>query len=417
MPLTGWNQIVYQPAKAMCTVNWRSQAWLDRSYSFFIVIICLVIPYIVMIWVYVTVFREVKKATAKHRRNSLRDEQCHLQASPLTEDNANNNMNSANGLNLGQGHGHHAPGREPKRKSSVTSLIHYARRRSSLMGKSLLTFHADDSRAAKTGLIIMFTFTLCWVPFAVLITFEALVPTVTEHGTNHHMQSKFETYVPTVNEHGSGIPTQSTFETFEASGPTFTDHISSSHMDVPQIDRSIYNNSVTEKPFIKQLYKDRETTNHVIPEWVEALCVGFALTGCALNPIVYVFRSKSIKKEVKYCVCPRLKAQEALKERKASIDSSVRSRRPSMINGNTGILLNNRSHVSGLNTMIEVSSRQGSCASLDSLERQEASGLQVTAMTFHCGSLDDLEQEGHFVPQSVTFEETQRGSNRDVVPL
>ena len=252
MPVIGWNQIIYQPAKAMCTVNWRSQAWVDRSYSFFIVIICLVIPYIVMIWVYVTVFREVKKATAKHRRNSLRDEQCHLQATPLTEDNANNNMNSANGLNLGQGHGHHAPCREPKRKSSVTSLIHYARRRSSLMGKSLLTFHADDSRAAKTGLIIMFTFTLCWVPFAVLITFEALVPTVTEHGSSPHIQ--FETFVPTVSEHGSGIPTQSTSE---ASRPTFTDHRSSSHMAQPQVDRSIYNHSVTEKPFVKQLYKDR----------------------------------------------------------------------------------------------------------------------------------------------------------------
>ena len=287
------------------------------------------------------------------------------------------------------------------------------------MGKSLLTFHADDSRAAKTGLIIMFTFTLCWVPFAVLITFEALVPTVTGHGTSHRMQSKFESFVPTVADYGSGSATQSTFE---VSRPSFTEHRSSSHMStshmaLPHVDRSVYNNSVTDKPFLKQLYTDKETTNHVIPEWVEALCVGFALTGCALNPIVYIFRSKNIKKEVKYCVCPRLKAQEVLKERKASIDSSVRSRRPSMINGNTGVLLNNRSHVSGLNTMIEVSSRQGSSASLDSLEKQEASGLQVTAVTFHCGSLDDLDQEGHFVSQSVTFEEPQRGSNRDVVPL
>ncbi len=375
MPLIGWNQIVYQPAKAMCTVNWRSQAWLHRTYSFFIVIICLVIPYIVMIWVYVTVFREVKKATAKHRRNSLREDT--QQVTPLTEDNTNNNTQGANGTNAGQVQ----PGREPKRRSSVTSLIHYARRRSSLMGKSLLTFHADDSRAAKTGLIIMFTFTLCWVPFAVLITFEATVPTVAAH-ESRQMLSQID----------SGM---------------------NNSLVAVKLDSD--NSSATGKPSIRQLYREGTVISHIIPEWVEALAVWFALAGCALNPIVYVFRSKNIKKEVKYCVCPGLKAEDAEKERK-SVESRG-SRRPSMINTN-GFIRNGRSNISGLNTMIEVSSRQGSCASLDSLGTEEPQG-QATAVTFHCGSMDSLNTEGPQASASasvVTFE-TPEGSNKDIVPL
>ena len=254
MPLIGWNHITYQPAKAMCTVNWRSHKLIDRTYSFFIVFICLVIPYVVMLWVYITVFREAKKTLAKHRKNSVT--MYDQQIAPLTSlDDALLSNSPPGGRN---GQPSFAP-RDLRRKSSVTSLFLAARRRSSTVGRSLLAFHVDDSRAAKTGLIIMFTFTLCWVPFAVLIIFEAVL-------TNHSADTS----------------------------------------------------------------KDSVETNS-IPTWVESFAVWVALGGCALNPIVYVFRSKSVKREIKYCFCPGLKAEQAEQERRTSLESRG-SRRTSIIN-------------------------------------------------------------------------------------
>ena len=256
MPLIGWNHITYQPAKAMCTVNWRSHEIIDRSYSFFIVFICLVLPYVVMLWVYITVFREAKKTLAKHRKNSvtINDQQ----TAPLSSsDEKFLSYCPPSGGKNGQSQSSCAP-RDLRCKSSVSSLFMAARRRSSTVGRSLLAFHVDDSRAAKTGLIIMFTFTLCWVPFVVLIIFEAIL----------------------------------TGDTAKNSKGT------------------------------------SETTNS-IPAWVESFAVWVALAGCALNPIVYVFRSKNVKKEIKYCICPGLRAEQ--QERMASLESRG-SRRTSIIN-------------------------------------------------------------------------------------
>ena len=308
MPLIGWNHITYQPAKAMCTVNWRSHKLIDQSYSFFIVFICLVVPYAVMLWVYVTVFKEAKKTLAKHRKNSITVND--MQIAPLTSSDdtllsnssppsvkngaftRRESFSSSPGIKNGafarresfpcakngaftrresvsSQHGvknGSFPRRESTRKASITSLFMAVRRRSSTVGKSLLLFHAEDSRAAKTGLIIMFTFTLCWVPLAVLIVFEALL---TDNG-----------------------------ETNDESG--------------------------------------------TIPAWVEACTIWVALAGCALNPIVYVFRSQKVKQEIKQCLCLAPRAELAEQERRTSIEFGG-SRRTSIIN--TNYIVNGRDSV------------------------------------------------------------------------
>ena len=283
MPLIGWNHITYQPAKAMCTVNWRSHKLIDQTYSFFIVFICLVVPYGVMLWVYVTVFKEAKKTLAKHRKNSITVND--MQIAPLTSSDdtllSNNSPPSVksgvfsrresftsplgvkNGAftrreSFSSPHGVKNGRRESARRGSITSLFMAVRRRSSTVGKSLLSFHAEDSRAAKTGLIIMFTFTLCWVPLAVLIVFEALLK-------------------------DSGEKTEE---------------------------------------------------DDTIPAWVESCTVWVALAGCALNPIVYVFRSQKVKQEIRKCFCSGSKDELPEQERRTSVEFSG-SRRTSIINTNS----------------------------------------------------------------------------------
>ena len=262
-----------------------------------------------MLWVYVTVFKEAKKTLAKHRKNSITVND--MQIAPLTSSDdtllsnssppsvkngaftrsnssppsvkngaftRRESFSSSPGIKNGaftrresvsSQHGvknGSFPRRESTRKASITSLFMVVRRRSSTVGKSLLAFHAEDSRAAKTGLIIMFTFTLCWVPLAVLIVFEALL---TDDG-----------------------------ETNDESG--------------------------------------------TIPAWVEACTIWVALAGCALNPIVYVFRSQKVKQEIKQCLCLAPRAELAEQERRTSIEFGG-SRRTSIIN--TNYIVNGRDSV------------------------------------------------------------------------
>ncbi len=200
-PLLGWNKISYQVAKGLCTVEWTSSHYIDRMYSIFVVLSCFVIPYAGMLWIYVSIFKAAQKTTALARRNSV---------TPGEADSAFAIMSSQA-----------LPMETPRRKSSVTSLLYAARRRSSSTTRSLLgSLHKDDWKAAKTSLLVMSTFTLCWLPFFILIVLETSI-------------------------------------------------------------------------------------GRVSPWWLETSSIWIALTGCALNPLVYVFRCSSIKYELRSMFCGR----------------------------------------------------------------------------------------------------------------
>ena len=213
-PMFGWNHFSYQPGKAMCTVTWRAEAATDRAYSFSFVLLCFVIPYFVMLWVYVCAFRTAQRTTARARRNSVTPEH----AAPasdiqtLTQKMVN----------------------RERRRSSAASLIQAARRRSSSsVTRTLLAFHRDDWKAAKTSLIVMSAFTVCWLPFFILISMEAILGPDLQEGVL-----------------GDGR-----------------------HLGV------------------------------IIPFWLEGSAICLALAGCALNPLVYVFRSEQIKQELRKLFC------------------------------------------------------------------------------------------------------------------
>ena len=200
-PVIGWNRITYQPNKGICTVDWKAPHYADRMYSFFIVLVCFIVPYALSLFIYVRVFHTAQKSNALARRNSVTADQT-----------LENGLLSLNGPMI-KG----LPASNQRRRSSITSLLQAARRRSSGTTRNFLgNFHRDDWRAAKTSLLIMSTFTLCWLPFFILIVLEA---------------------------------------SFGRAG--------------------------------------------AVPGWVEASAIWVALASCALNPIVYVFRSSGVKQELK----------------------------------------------------------------------------------------------------------------------
>lgn len=220
-PAVGWNNYSYQPGKAMCTVTWRSPSIADRIYSFSFVLFCFVIPYFAMLWVYICAFRTAQRTTARARRNSVTPEHA-VSASDL------------------QGITQRMLGRE-RRRSSAASLFHSTTRRrsSSSMTRAILTLHRDDWKAAKTSLIVMSAFTVCWLPFFILITMEAII------------------------------------------GPSLEDLNASNDQRQPPL------------------------SGLIIPYWLEGSALCLALAGCALNPLVYVFRSEKIKFEFRRLFCPR----------------------------------------------------------------------------------------------------------------
>lgn len=148
-PAFGWNYFEFQANKCMCTVLWRTNVHKDKYYTIFLAISCFIIPFILMLWVYVTIFKAAQRTSAKARRNSIQPE-----------------MSSDELLPRG----------DCSRRSSAANPG-VGRRRSSIVSKTLFSFHRDDWKAAKTGLIVMSSFMVCWVPYFILILLESTLKT------------------------------------------------------------------------------------------------------------------------------------------------------------------------------------------------------------------------------------------------
>jgi hypothetical protein len=157
-PLFVHEGITYQPNKGLCSTNWGLPKLHMKTYAYSFVGLCFIMPFAAMFWVYVTIFRAVQKTSAMARRNSV------------TPDS---NDVSATQRMLAP------PPVQGRRRSSVISLALFqiasmTRRQSS--NASRISFHREDWRAAKTGIIVMFTFTLCWFPIFMVIALEAGLP-------------------------------------------------------------------------------------------------------------------------------------------------------------------------------------------------------------------------------------------------
>ena len=220
---------VYRSEWGLCTYDWASRRTLDRAYAYAYLSTCFVAPLVFMCACYVSIFRAAQHTSARARRNSA---------------------------DVGLVHGVAAmtggvlAGVFSARRQSNASLLHYANgqhqhqhqpiaRRSSASGlaRGLLMLHKDDQKAAATGMIVMSTFIVCWLPVFALIAYEAWP------GRQRH----------------SGVS------------------------------RYLGNAAA----------------------WT-------AFAGCALNPFVYVFRSRAIVKECRLLLGCRIRNGSAAKRRTAS---------------------------------------------------------------------------------------------------
>ncbi|KAI0234577.1 G_PROTEIN_RECEP_F1_2 domain-containing protein [Lamellibrachia satsuma] len=221
-PLVGWNRITYQADKNLCTVDWRSQSAADRAYTYTFLVVCFCLPLAVMAWVYVRIFRAAQSTSARARRNS-------------TE------------VGLVQ----HAVGNGALQAAHARRPTLQLRRGSTSVGsgRGLFLLHKDDHKAAKTGLIVMTAFVVCWLPFFTLIAVEA------------------------------------------SAGDDAARHL---------------------------------------PGWLGSAAVWTAFCGCALNPLVYVFRSKAIIHECRRRLPCRDRRSDAFPDRYGIYrDSTSNSGRPS----------------------------------------------------------------------------------------
>ena len=214
-PVLGWNSISYQPNKYSCTILWRAHRPLDQSYNLFLATVCFAVPFLIMLWAYIRIFGAAKETTARARRNSITPD---MQSNIINGDTivvpvGDRNRRPSSTILITNGTG--------SRRPSATTLLS-VRRRSSIAGRSAMLFHKDDWKAAKTGLIVMSAFFVCWFPYFILLALETTMP----------------------------IPDD-------------------------------------------------------IPEVLESLVIWLALAGCALNPIVYAFRNKTVRHEMRTVVCKR----------------------------------------------------------------------------------------------------------------
>ena len=237
-PLIGIGNTTFQQPMQMCLPDWTSMLTKDRAYTFFFVLSCFVMPFGIMLGVYLHVFRAAQNNSARTRRSSIQQADWGLkdgftltrQWSNTTQLTVTNNTQTD-------------PPRRPSAVSLLNTLSLPALRERWSFGSgrgSILGIHRDDRRAAKTALVVMSTFLLCWCPFFTMIVLEAFQLSVVQ---------------------GKDISAVDDLQTAE---PAFT---------------------------------EMQSARTFLPRWFQTSAMLVAFFGCALNPLVYVFRSSPIKHE------------------------------------------------------------------------------------------------------------------------
>lgn len=148
LPLLGWGRVRYDPDKHLCLPHWAGHSWPDKSLAFVVVVVCFVVPLLVMALVYVSVIRAARRTAAQARRNSS--------TSGMSDPLAVNPRQSLDAMTLASSH---------------RNLV---RRRSSAGSCAAPVFYKEDWKAAKTGVVVMTTFVVCWLPFFTNVFMDTL---------------------------------------------------------------------------------------------------------------------------------------------------------------------------------------------------------------------------------------------------
>ncbi|XP_023217199.1 G-protein coupled receptor 161-like [Centruroides sculpturatus] len=142
-PLCGISSFKYRELWHTCTVTWYSKDPYTIAYDCFLTTIGFLFPLVKMSWMYCSMFRAARTNSARARKHSL--------SASLTEEQV----------------------QEVKQKvsSNYTYRRKPYRRRSSSTSQS--SIFGDEWKAVRTGVLVVLSFTFCWMPYYIVVLTEA----------------------------------------------------------------------------------------------------------------------------------------------------------------------------------------------------------------------------------------------------
>lgn len=137
-PIIGVSGIKYQESWGMCTVTWYETDLLTIAYSCVLCVVGFLLPFVRITWIYTSMFRAARRNSARARLHNINTSSAEMSppASAVPE-------------------GH------------LTLHLHrrmaWSKRTSSLSQAS--SFFGDEWKAVRTGLLVVISFTACFLPF------------------------------------------------------------------------------------------------------------------------------------------------------------------------------------------------------------------------------------------------------------
>ncbi|KAH7956540.1 uncharacterized protein LOC119390025 [Rhipicephalus sanguineus] len=139
-PLVGVSDIEYQESWAMCTVTWYDTSLLTISYSCVLCVVGFLLPFVRITWIYASMFRAARRNSARARLHNINTSSNEMSPPPSA------------GLEAG---------------SNPPLYVHrraaWSKRTSSLSQASSL--FGDEWKAVRTGVLVVVSFTACFLPF------------------------------------------------------------------------------------------------------------------------------------------------------------------------------------------------------------------------------------------------------------
>ncbi|KAK8778792.1 uncharacterized protein LOC144120922 [Amblyomma americanum] len=139
-PLVGVSDIQFQESWAMCTVTWYDTNLLTIAYSCVLCVVGFLLPFVRITWIYASMFRAARRNSARARLHNINTSSSEM--SPPSS--------------AGPEGGGHPP-------LYLHRRVAWSKRTSSLSQASSL--FGDEWKAVRTGVLVVVSFTACFLPF------------------------------------------------------------------------------------------------------------------------------------------------------------------------------------------------------------------------------------------------------------
>ncbi|CAN8015245.1 unnamed protein product [Ixodes persulcatus] len=144
-PLIGVSDIKYQETWSMCTVTWYETDLLTIAYSCVLCVVGFLLPFVRIAWIYTSMFRAARRNSARARLHNINTSSAEMSPPP-------------------------SAGPDGHPSLYLHRRMAWSKRTSSLSQAS--SFFGDEWKAVRTGLLVVISFTVCFLPFFSMILIE-----------------------------------------------------------------------------------------------------------------------------------------------------------------------------------------------------------------------------------------------------